>query len=513
MAEVIDLTAGSSSPPRDETRQARRERKREARRAREENGPKEEHGEPKEEPERKRKRDDSRERRRDARRSERARDPDSGKRSRRESPSDPDRKHSRRKKHRERERASPQIPDEQLFFVDESPAPLPTAALYAPAVPASETNELVLPAHVSVFGETPIDILAAAPDSDGDDYIEYLDYDNRKNFVRYYDDELEERRSKIVCKRCNAEDEHITMNCPVLICSTCGARDEHPTRSCNIGKICFSCGMKGHINTDCPNRYSRRNYDGCERCNSSSHQTSECPMIWRLYVYVEDAEQVGIVQARKVKKGVPLGQGGEGYIADDEWCYNCGGSGHWGDDCREFYHPEPIVEPTAFSYHFLSAGPFTLPPGSHAPRDWEKVIALPGDVGRRARKKEMEKLGRRAQQQEADEPDWFQNSRNVKSRGTPERNHRDRDRGRPTGNPPTGPRKMSFGQSVKDAGLPARPAPFQFTAGPSSSKVALSDRLTDPAQDRHRDAEALREEHKYRERNERRPRYKGGYSR
>ena len=57
----------------------------------------------------------------------------------------------------------------------------------------------------------------------------------------------------------------------------------------------------------------------------------ECPTLWRLYDYVDDAERQVILQVREQKRVLPLGQGGEGYIATDEWCYNCGSSGHLGD--------------------------------------------------------------------------------------------------------------------------------------------------------------------------------------
>jgi protein AIR1/2 len=39
------------------------------------------------------------------------------------------------------------------------------------------------------------------------------------------------------------------------------------------------------------------------------------------------------VQAREEKKKLVLGNGGEGYIASEEWCYNCGNSKHLGDVC------------------------------------------------------------------------------------------------------------------------------------------------------------------------------------
>ena len=34
---------------------------------------------------------------------------------------------------------------------------------------------------------------------------------------------------------------------------------------------------------------------------------------------------------RQQQREMKLGEGGEGYVADDEWCYNCGNVGHWGD--------------------------------------------------------------------------------------------------------------------------------------------------------------------------------------
>jgi protein AIR1/2 len=179
--EVIDLTIDSPQRERhadanhDEARTNRKMRRREERRLKDEESDKSD---------RKRKRDDSRERRRDSTRAGRDRDAEDDRRRRESGEHDPDRKSSRRKKDRERQRQrepDPPIPDEQLFFIDETPAPLPSAALHTAAVPAIEKpTDLILPAHVSVFGETPMDLPVAALDSDEEDYIEYLDYDNRK---------------------------------------------------------------------------------------------------------------------------------------------------------------------------------------------------------------------------------------------------------------------------------------------------------------------------------------------
>lgn len=62
-------------------------------------------------------------------------------------------------------------------------------------------------------------------------------------------------------------------------------------------------------------------------------QLQECPTWWRLYEYVNEEDRIQLLVLRRTKKDMKLGEGGEGYIADDEWCYNCGDSGHWGDVC------------------------------------------------------------------------------------------------------------------------------------------------------------------------------------
>lgn len=219
--EVIDLT-GVSPPPKgnadtEEPRLTRGERRKERRRVREEEERRHEE-----------------ERRREARERGRERDPrlrskgddhpDRDSKRPRDSSRERETDRKRRKKDRERERErdeEPPIPDNQLFFVDDGPAALPPAARYVAATAKEEPNGLILPAHVSVFGETPVTILpATAQDSDEDeDYIEYLDYDNRKDFVRYYEEEKRHTTTRIVCKRCGAEGEHTTAECTVLIVS------------------------------------------------------------------------------------------------------------------------------------------------------------------------------------------------------------------------------------------------------------------------------------------------------
>lgn len=55
-----------------------------------------------------------------------------------------------------------------------------------------------------------------------------------------------------------------------------------------------------------------------------------------MYKYVEDEERQEILRQREGKRMLVFGQGGEGYIAPDEWCYNCGDCGHLGDVSPSF---------------------------------------------------------------------------------------------------------------------------------------------------------------------------------
>ena len=44
-----------------------------------------------------------------------------------------------------------------------------------------------------------------------------------------------------------------------------------------------------------------------------------------------DEERLQIAELRKGKKDLQIGNGGEGYVGCDPWCYNCASMGHWGD--------------------------------------------------------------------------------------------------------------------------------------------------------------------------------------
>lgn len=70
---------------------------------------------------------------------------------------------------------------EQLFFVDVEavPVPQPPPPQKPPSSPKVETNNLLLPSHVTVFGSTPVEIIAPTTSLE-DDSIQFLDYDDSR---------------------------------------------------------------------------------------------------------------------------------------------------------------------------------------------------------------------------------------------------------------------------------------------------------------------------------------------
>lgn len=111
--------------------------------------------------------------------------------------------------------------------------------------------------------------------------------------------------------------------------------------------ISMSCRVLIRMSQDCPNRRVGRgdlgSLEDCDRCGSTIHKTNECPTLWRLYEYVDDAERLRILSAREEKRDLEIGEGGEGYIAPEDWCYNCGGCGHLGDVSSRVQIMSPVI--------------------------------------------------------------------------------------------------------------------------------------------------------------------------
>lgn len=151
-----------------------------------------------------------------------------------------------------------------------------------------------------------------------------------------------------------------------------------------------------------------------------------------------------------------IGYGGEGYIAEDQWCYNCGDCGHLGDvkifrilvwsvanivcvqDCEAPHLSDRSQEPSAFGLYNTMSGPFFDSSAEQMPsvsestsrrlREWERDKLpdgwghdAPVNVGKQGRKKDRAKMERMATDDNDDADDWFGSARNVPNRGPPKR--------------------------------------------------------------------------------------------
>ena len=78
-----------------------------------------------------------------------------------------------------------------------------------------------------------------------------------------------------------------------------------------------------------------------------------------MYEYVSDSQREAILAARKQKESLLIGQGGEGYIGEELWCYNCGDEGHLGD-VSSFLLKIIVTIPTRLAHEGLRGRAATL---------------------------------------------------------------------------------------------------------------------------------------------------------
>lgn len=327
-------------------------------------------------------------------------------------------KRARQRKRTKTDKPKPQDDDQNLFVLDSQPAEVPShLALKAPIVESKEST-LLLPEHVIVLDENVEILRPPTPEKMDDDFeVEYLSFadDSTRGMPRYFAPEEDMKRT-IVCKNCGAEGDHDTRSCTVKICMTCGARNEHYTSGCPVNKSCFACGLRGHLVSDCPNKYSRNPAkfgDTCHRCDSRLHISQECPLMWRQYSYKSFSERDETLKARAKLENAQFGQGGEAYIARDEFCYQCGEAGHWGDHCSQS-GKRKYPEPSAFSNEHILSGPFAetqldRPKASRPATRSAYNDTREYSVGKAAKKKSMAANRDHAQRQSdrIDEDDWF----------------------------------------------------------------------------------------------------------
>ncbi|KAG9089260.1 hypothetical protein FRC06_001647, partial [Ceratobasidium sp. 370] len=256
----------------------------------------------------------------------------------------------------------------------------------------TSATTLTLPSHVTLWTEGDLDVslggVAPSP-LQPEEGVEYVDYDEDQatGATRYFVPEVGAITKKL-CRTCG-EEGHIAKFCKKLICLTCG-----------------------HVVSTCP---QPRGQQGCDRCGSFTHIRQRCLEQFKSYIYLSDSERLRVLEERAELENLSFGEGGEGYIARHIWCYNCGGPGHWGDDCQE---PRPYStpkDPCAFSSHNAGRGPFgdtgdALVPNQEVPRPaWMDDDPQLQDVGRRGKEANMRR-NRAAEASRAareDEDDWF----------------------------------------------------------------------------------------------------------
>ncbi|KAG0671049.1 hypothetical protein C6P45_001336 [Maudiozyma exigua] len=141
------------------------------------------------------------------------------------------------------------------------------------------------------------------------------------------------------CNNCSQRG-HLKKNCPHVICTYCGSMDDHYSQHCPKAIKCSNCNEKGHYRSQCPQKW-KKVY--CTLCDSNKHSRDRCPSIWRVYLLRDD-----INQNKKTENGLSLNM-------DNIFCYNCGTSGHFGDDCSERRSSRvPNEDGSAFSGENLS---------------------------------------------------------------------------------------------------------------------------------------------------------------
>ncbi|CCH61731.1 hypothetical protein TBLA_0F01890 [Henningerozyma blattae CBS 6284] len=157
---------------------------------------------------------------------------------------------------------------------------------------------------------------------------------------RYFgleDDNLNKLEPK--CNNCSQRG-HLKKNCPHVICTYCGVLDDHYSQHCPKAIICSNCNESGHYKSKCPQKWKRK---FCTMCNSKIHSRDRCPNVWRSYLLKESPENSNNKNDTNTKKQSKLS-------IDFISCYNCGFSGHFGDDCRERRSSKvPIEDGSAFS--------------------------------------------------------------------------------------------------------------------------------------------------------------------
>ncbi|KAL2045272.1 hypothetical protein N7G274_002355 [Stereocaulon virgatum] len=112
-----------------------------------------------------------------------------------------------------------------------------------------------------------------------------------------------------------AQHGHMAEVCVYLTCTACGAYNQHATRHCPTFAKCSKCREPGHDKQHCPYKLKTiaQSEIICDLCQKNGHVEEDCELIWRTSGRPWESKFSG--------NNVRLS------------CYECGRSGHLGNDC------------------------------------------------------------------------------------------------------------------------------------------------------------------------------------
>ena len=121
-------------------------------------------------------------------------------------------------------------------------------------------------------------------------------------------------KTPVRCLVC-AQEGHMAGLCEFITCSSCGIFNQHTTQACPNNAKCGKCREHGHDDGHCPYKLKRmsRHEIVCDLCQRNGHIEEDCELIWRT-----------------------SGRPWESDLAHANvrlFCYECGHSGHLGNDC------------------------------------------------------------------------------------------------------------------------------------------------------------------------------------
>jgi hypothetical protein len=145
---------------------------------------------------------------------------------------------------------------------------------------------------------------------------------------------------------CCGKPGHMSPTCPARTCFRC--QGDHFAHLCPTVQVCQRCRTKGHDTKECTSPLSAQADASipCALCNRAGHWESRCETLWRTSGSPWDRDLVPL--------GTKIDRKGYATIVDSEGqtmsislsCYECGRSGHLGNDCSSRRPGKPMGSTT-----------------------------------------------------------------------------------------------------------------------------------------------------------------------